>query len=143
VTPARLNPVTGREATCIPLGLEALRQLLPRILPYPWHIVGTDPEGGLAYDSDRLRAIVDAHVEEDGKPWMHLSVSRRDRRVPTWDDLVAVRDLFLGRERLAVQVLPPRSQHYDAGLGTEVLHLWAPLEHYPLPDFLRARGGTL
>jgi len=142
-TPARTNPITGREATCVPLGLTKLRALLPRVLPYPWHVVATDPDGGLAYDSDRLRVLVDAHIEEDGKAWIHLSVSRRDRRLPTWEDLVTIRDVFLGAEQLAVQVLPPRSEHYDAGLGVEVLHLWAPLESDPLPNFLRARGGTL
>jgi hypothetical protein len=49
----------------------------------------------------------------------------------------------MGCEQLAVSVLPPRSEHYDARTGVEVMHLWAPLDGSPLPNFLRARGGTL
>lgn len=58
--------------------------------------------------------------------------------------------IFIGDERVAYQVHPPRKDHYAAAalppgprVGT-VLHLWAPLEgRPPLPNFLRARGGTL
>ncbi len=129
--------------------------LLPRVLPVgwarvPWHTPAFDCHGigGCA----GLRALVSAGIEEDGRRWLHVSVSRRGR-TPSWEDLDAVKRLFIGDERYAYQVHPPRAEHYngqltgalgDPGRVGNVLHLWAPLEgESPLPNFLRARGGTL
>ena len=113
--------------------------LCPRVLPYPWQRHGRMA----AWDSDRLRVLLSAGIEDDGKRWLHLSCSRRDRRTPTWEDLTKVRDVFAGPEALAIHVVAPRSEHYDAGLGMDVMHLWVCLDGRPIPDFRRARGGTL
>jgi hypothetical protein len=137
-----MNPITGRRVTYQPVPDEEMYDLLPRVLPAGW---AENREAGYdgVYDSSSLRVIFSAGIEEDGKRWAHVSVSRRDLTIPSWLDLVEVRDIFLGRERLAIQVLAPRSEHYTFGRGTEVLHLWAPLEGTPIPNFLRARGGTI
>ena len=116
--------------------------MLPRVLPPNWRKRLAKHFDGV-YDSPSLTVIFSAGIEEDGKRWAHVSVSRADNTVPSWLDLVEVRDVFLGREQFAVQVLPPRAEHYDARTGKDVLHLWAPLDGAPLPNFLRARGGTL
>lgn len=136
------NPVTGAPIAYRDLPRREVLDLLPRVLPSNWRRVH-DPRFDGVYHSLTLRALFSAGVEEDGRRWIHLSVSRTDRMIPTWLDLTEARDALLGRERLAVQVLPPRAEHYDSGTGVEVLHLWAPLDGSPLPNFLRARGGTL
>jgi hypothetical protein len=45
----------------------------------------------------------------------------------------ACRDLFVGKERKAVQVLPPASEYVN--IHPHCLHLYAAIEHDPLPDF--------
>jgi hypothetical protein len=48
-----------------------------------------------------------------------------------------VKNLFLGRERLALQVLVSESRWIN--IHPYVLHLWACVDGDPVPDF--ARGG--
>ena len=143
------NPYTGRPAQGYePLPKAEQYALCPRVLPYPWYENRSQGMAGV-YDSDRMRVILSAAREEDGKRWLHLSVSRRDGRIPTWDEIVKVKDIFAGAEALAVHVVPRRSEHYDAVKAghvpgpLEVLHLWVCLDGDPVPNFLRARGGTL
>lgn len=136
------NPLTGERVAYRDLPIDEVRAMLPRVLPANWRKERAAGFDGV-YSSPSLRVIFSAGVEEDGKRWKHVSVSRADHTIPSWLDLIEVRDVFLGREQLAIEVLPPRSEHYDARTGTEVMHLWAPLDGSPLPNFLRARGGTL
>lgn len=126
--------------------------LLPRVLPSGWvRLRAPGPAfdcrgiGGLS----GLRVLMSAGVEADGARWLHVSVSRQSR-CPSWEDMDAVKRLFIGDERHAYQIHPPRAEHFAAPplpagprVGT-VLHLWAPVDGAPrLPDFLRARGGAL
>lgn len=146
------RPVTDRVdlesiAPSAPLGdipPEEAEALFPRALPPNWrrrYDVRFGAGTGI-FESVSLAVFFTVGVEEDGQRWAHLSVSRRDGMIPSWLDLVEVRDVLLGRGRLALQVMPPRSDHYSLA-GVEVLHLWAPLARSPLPNFLRARGGVL
>lgn len=75
----------------------------------------------------------------EANPWVHLSVSRRDKQTPTYADLVALKHYCIGTETIAYQILPPASAHIDFSkqIGFDVLHLWAPIDHTPLPDFGR------
>lgn len=69
----------------------------------------------------------------DGKRWIHLSRSGRSR-MPTWPELVEVRDALLGPEQEAYQVCPPASRYVN--INPTVLHLWACLdEPAQLPQF--------
>jgi len=98
-------------------------------------------DDGYAARWNNLRFIVSKSIEEDGKRWLHASVSRKDRTLPTYDDLKQLKRLCIGEHRTALQVFPPMAKHVDiAGkLGTEVLHLWACLDGDVTPDF--TRGG--
>jgi len=80
----------------------------------------------------RLTMIVTAKTETDGRLWVHLSVAGRDR-LPTWDELVAVRDWILGPEALAIQLVPPVTEHVN--IHPFCLHLWHCADGSPLPDF--------
>lgn len=114
------------------------RDLLPRVLPASWSrmAAGETEDGGAFAHENGLCVIVSAAVELDGKRWLHVSCSRRSR-LPSWDDVVAVKNLFVGTDKLAVQVLPPMSRYIN--IHPNVLHLWHCLDGDPIPDF--ARGG--
>lgn len=79
-----------------------------------------------------LKVICSARVEADGKRWMHVSCSRPDQ-LPTWDNLKLVKDTFIGRDRLALQVLPRAAEYVN--LHPRTLHLWSCLDGDPTPDF--------
>lgn len=73
--------------------------------------------------------------------WAHLSVSaQRPARVPTWQELRWCKEYFLGADRKAIQVLPGRAEYVNH--HEHVLHLYAPLERDPLPDFRGVHPAT-
>jgi hypothetical protein len=106
----------------------------PMILPAGWKRLDA-----FAYRyRDGLAVIVTQGLERDGKTWVHLSVSHRVR-LPTWEELKAVREVFLGTDSVALQVLPPRSEWVN--VHPNVMHLFKCLDGRPVPDF--RRQGTL
>ena len=86
----------------------------------------------------RQSVILSESVELDGRTWVHFSTARPDR-VPNWDELVEAKELFLGAESKAVQVLAPRSEWVN--IHPYCLHLFVCLDADPLPDFTRGSGG--
>lgn len=114
-------------------------EYLPRVLPARWDITLSDPHGIMLEHRDGLKAIFSGDVELDGKRWLHMSVSHRNR-LPSWDELREVKDFLIG-DRLAVQVLPKREQYVSH--NTNVLHVWCCLDADPVPDFAAMRGGTI
>lgn len=110
---------------------EALRYL-QLVLPSGWEQIQWSPDGGAFQHRSGLRVVVSGAIERDGKRWLHVSCSRRDR-VPSWDDLKLVKEVFLGNDRLAVQVLP-RAEEY-VNIHPYVLHLWCCVDGDPVPDF--------
>lgn len=103
---------------------------VPRVLPAMWWPM----EGRLGwYESHHgLRVCSSTAREKDGRVWLHVSVSRRDR-VPSYDDLVRVKELFVGKERKAIQVFAPASEHVN--VAENCLHLWCCIDGDGLPDF--------
>ena len=67
--------------------------------------------------------------------WEHVSVHARESgavRLPTWDEMCAVKALFWDAEDCVVQFHPPRSQYVNR--HPHVLHLWRSLNYrQPLP----------
>jgi hypothetical protein len=55
--------------------------------------------------------------------WDHVSVSRQDR-VPTWDEMCRIKDLFFDDEETVLQYHPPKSQYVNQ--CKYCLHLWRP-----------------
>ena len=114
--------------------------------PAPWHpaiIHWTQSDDGYAARMKDLFFIVTEALEEDGRWWLHVSVSRRDRKVPTYEDLKQAKRFTIGPDRVALQLFVPVVRHIDIAGKRErpvqVLHLWSPEEDF-LPDF--ARGGN-
>jgi hypothetical protein len=105
---------------------------------FPEHPIGFINRGDFSYtlidrrNMDRLMVICSATVYGDGKRWMHVSCSTPSR-LPTWDELRLVKDTFIGRDRVALQVLPRAAEHVN--IHPYVLHLWSCLDGDVTPDF--------
>lgn len=112
---------------------------LPRVLPTNWRLCEDMLDGSRYESREGLRVIVSGMTELDGRHWLHASVSRRGR-LPSYDDLKAVKALFIGRERKAIQVFAADSEHVN--LHPFVLHLWHCASGDVLPDFTQG-GKTL
>ena len=74
--------------------------------------------------------IVSEEQKADGLWWLHVSVSRSDRKMPTYYDLATAKRICMGEHRTAFHLFVPPEQHIDfAGrmaIPTQVLHLWSP-----------------
>lgn len=129
--PTRDDPLRG-------LADSLADQLFPS-LPHPWRLVTRLDDGG-RWINPGLRASLIWSVEpHDGELWHHVSMARRED-VPTWDELVRAKELILGPEAWAYQVVAPRSKWIN--IYDRVLHLWSPADGRPrLPDF--GRLGTI
>lgn len=113
---------------------------LPRVLPAGWVLLDGSQDGARYFHTAfQLMVILSGATEQDGRRWLHLSCSHQ-ARIPTWRELREVKDVFIGRDRYAYQVLPPDA-HY-VNINPRVLHLWHCLDADPLPDFTQG-GGTL
>lgn len=102
----------------------------PQIGPWMYREIGRAREHALT-------VICTGHLYPDGRRWMHVSFSR-PHRLPSWEDLRVVKDTFVGRDRLALQVLPRQDEYVN--IHPHVLHLWSCLDGDPVPDF-RLDGG--
>ncbi|MEG4965744.1 hypothetical protein QUB11_03705 [Microcoleus sp. B6-A1] len=107
-------------------------------LPCNWSVQAIGPDGGAYRSRDGLVVIISCSIEKDGYSWVHVSLSRK-KSVPTWIDLVKVKDIFLGAEALAIQILPARSEWVN--VHEFCLHLYQCLDQRPIPDFRKL--GTI
>ena len=93
---------------------------------------------GVAYRSpDGIIVIISKAVEQDGKEWMHVSFSRKNR-MPSYNDMALVKAVFIGPDKDAVMVLPRKSKHVN--IHNYCLHLFT-TEELPLPDFTQGTGS--
>lgn len=58
---------------------------------------------------------------EDEGGWEHISISLR-KRVPNWQEMCFIKDLFWDESECAVQYHPPKAQYVNTHPYT--LHLW-------------------
>lgn len=73
-------------------------------------------------------------VGENEEGWEHVSIKLSARRLPTWDEMCFVKDVFWDEEEEVVQIHPKRSQYVNL---TEALHLWRPCNG----DWNKMNGG--
>jgi hypothetical protein len=83
-----------------------------------------------------LRVIHSVVRETDGQVWGHVSLSRRDGRLPSWEETRDAHRL-LYPTRPGLVIIPPEAEHVDLG---EVTHTWTCLTATPVPDFTRGLG---
>ena len=114
----------------------------PAVLPVGWRKSFNPPpfQDQHVYESGHgLKVIFTAdNLAGDGKIWLHVSLSRRSR-IPTYEDMKEVKEIFVGRNRQALQIFPPESQHVN--IHPYCLHLWCAIEGDGLPEF--AKSGSI
>ena len=79
-----------------------------------------------------MSAIVSATREGDGKFWLHLSIAK-PTQMPDWGEVKRAKELFIGRDRKALIVLPEEGNYVN--IHPFCLHLFCCLETDPLPEF--------
>lgn len=109
---------------------------LELILPAGWKKAENRADGA-SYRSDHGLYVIISGIEIDHKRWIHVSVSRKSR-LPSWDDLKIVKNLFIGLDKKALQVLPAYKEYIN--LHPYCLHLWYCLDGDPVPDFRLGTG---
>lgn len=87
---------------------------------------------------DGLLVVATQQVEQDGKAWIHLSISKPKGKLPSYRELCEVKKDFLGDDAIAYQVFAPTAEHVN--IHRACLHLWAPVGHRPTPDFTWGMG---
>ena len=70
-----------------------------------------------------VRANIVAGWNEEG--WEHVSIELCARRLPTWEEMAFIKDLFWDDEEEVVQIHPKKSEYVNI---TEALHLWRPVD---------------
>jgi hypothetical protein len=86
-----------------------------------------------------LSVISSIENPSDNKLWLHVSLAHK-KRIPTHDEVVLVKNLFIGENNYAISVLPPRELHVN--LNPYCLHLYHCLEGHPLPEFSGILNGV-
>lgn len=87
-----------------------------------------------------LTVISSVCIEDDLKPWLHVSLAHQ-KRMPNYEEIKMVKEMFIGRDRYAVMVFPPADKFVN--IHKTCLHLWHCLEEWPLPEFSGfLKGGT-
>lgn len=110
--------------------------------PQGWRLMqdGEDGRGWRSAFGGQATVIESVAREEDGRRWHHVSTARADR-MPTWDEVRAIKEAFIG-DREAYIVFPPKARYVN--LHRFCLHLWACLdapEGAVLPDFASGTGS--
>ena len=71
-------------------------------------------------------------IASNGGGWEHVSISRRNGKLPTWEEMCAIKDMFFEDEETVVQYHPKKSEYVNFHEGC--LHLWRPTsEQMPTP----------
>lgn len=86
-----------------------LNDVLPRVLPIGWTKNQSMFFNGheIASFSHRsgLKVMVSVETYPDKSIWHHVSLSFQNK-LPSWDDIRSVKTLFMGKDKLAIQILP-------------------------------------
>ncbi|HEU0021674.1 MAG TPA: hypothetical protein VFR55_08390 [Dehalococcoidia bacterium] len=81
-----------------------------------------------AGNNGRFKVPVDSKmlfvIASDGLGWEHVSVSHPSR-VPTWDEMNCIKDLFWAEDETVIQYHAPRSEYVNN--HPRCLHLWKPV----------------
>lgn len=103
----------------------------------PWKLSEEHMASFLFKNYLTMQTLIISGQVHDGQRWLHLSIA--GRKMPTYRDMAAAKDLFIGQDERAYQVFPPRSEHFN--LHQYCLHLWSPVGFNPLPDFTHGGRG--
>lgn len=118
---------------------KAVTNWKPPLAPFNWLRLERSEDGAkYGHHLSGQTVIVSASVEADGRTWVHFSTAFA-HRLPTWAEFVRTKELFLGTDVKAIQVIPPRAEYVN--IHPYVLHAFVCLDGDPLPDFTRGSGS--
>ena len=104
-----------------------------------WRVLYEGGDGLGAWGHPRLqrRFIHSIAREADGEVWAHVSLSRSDKRMPSWEQ---VRDIWrlVYPSLYGIVVIPPEDKHVNIA---EVAHIWGCLTKPTVPDFTHGIGS--
>ncbi|NJL70695.1 MAG: hypothetical protein HC888_03280, partial [Candidatus Competibacteraceae bacterium] len=92
--------------------LDVPTELIPRVLPADWVLAHRQP-GAYAFQNATwgIQVLISMAIERDKMPWLHISLSRRDKKIPKWTDLQMVRELFAPKDCHGVMLFPPEDEY--------------------------------
>lgn len=97
-----------------------------------YHLIDKDANDYLrVWEYNGLRVMASAVIYPDGREWLHVSFSRKNR-VPDYKDMKMIRDHFFGEERKCIMVFPTKD-HY-VNIASTCLHFYYS-KYNPIPDF--------
>jgi hypothetical protein len=71
-------------------------------------------------------------IASNGGGWDHISITRNNGKLPTWEEMCAIKDIFFDEEEVVVQYHPKKSEYVNIHEGC--LHLWKPtIAQMPTP----------
>ncbi len=73
----------------------------------------------------RLHVLLSVEQKPDGHLWLHASLSISRRKMPSYDQIEAVRRAVFKPDALVLQVFPPESEFFAA---EKVAHLWSRID---------------
>lgn len=113
-------------------------EFFPRVMTVDWSLVERIDDSVTWDRRDGLRVLASAALQNDGKRWLHVSCSRRNN-VPNFKELREVKNIFIGKERTAMQVFPGETKYVN--MHPYVLHMFCCLDGDVLPDFTKGTGS--
>ena len=111
-------------------------QAIYRELPIARAMGANAAEYMRAWEHNGLMIIASAGEYDDGREWLHVSISRKSR-VPSYNELTRIKRDFIGDDKKAVLVLPEKKNHVN--IHDYCLHLFYSAEN-PLPEFSAGMG---
>lgn len=73
----------------------------------------------------RLIVISSLETMEDGRKYLHVSISYRDK-IPDWDTVKMIKELFIGDKKDAFIYFPQKEEYVN--IMPYCLHLWSEYE---------------
>lgn len=97
------------------------------------HVIQTGIDGGCGnLYLNGIKAEPMTVIWSWGEGWEHVSCSYR-KRVPTWEEMCKVKEIFFYPEEVAVQFHPRKSEYVN--LHPNCLHLWRKVgQDFETPD---------
>lgn len=111
--------------------LNRLNEKLSILSPF-WSVQERKADGVHIQHVSGLSVIASVAKEDDGKYWLHVSMSYINK-MPSYKELVQIKELLIGVEEYAIMIFPTKQYHVN--LLPTCLHLFHCLEGYPLPEF--------
>lgn len=93
---------------------EEIRKKVKWVKPLGMGMYSTDIE------FKRWRGSVVFSYDENG--WEHVSVSPYNGKMPTWEEMCEIKDIFWNDEEEVIQIHPKKSEYVN--MMENCLHLW-------------------